>query len=273
MRRPTPPPSAQRQHEFALQPHEAGHYVGPGIEAMPGQVEIVGNLLVKFFQSKLRSDLVEHAPVQDVELDEGLASGAHFLHARLIERAPGISKREPIDRVAKRIQNTFGIACDPIPPIDAGAEHIVDERLDATAFAPGFACANTFVGAKSARVTNAPAVTTAVAPLRRLRRVIFVISPPVLDWRATSCSLVEPKGSLSAEPEFIPKMHPAISAEAVSRDGTGNHFHIIVPVGTSAPLGAQSARSRASRCYFLVVALTGPAALDSLPAGSTAVTV
>ena len=49
----------------------------------------------------------------------------------MIERAPGIGKREPIDLVAKRLQNTFGVVCDPIPPIDAGAEHIVDERLDA----------------------------------------------------------------------------------------------------------------------------------------------
>jgi hypothetical protein len=98
---------------------------------MPGQVEIVGALLIELLQTEFRPDLVEHAPVQDVELDEGLAARAHFFHARLIERAPGIGKREPVELVAKRLQDAFGVARDPVPPIDAGAEHVIDERLDA----------------------------------------------------------------------------------------------------------------------------------------------
>jgi hypothetical protein len=44
-----------------------------------------------------------------------------------------------------------------------------------SAVAPGFGCANTFVGANTARATNAPAAATAVAPLRTRRRVIIVI--------------------------------------------------------------------------------------------------
>ena len=35
---------ARSQNELALRPHEAGHDVGPRIEAMAGEVEIVGSL-------------------------------------------------------------------------------------------------------------------------------------------------------------------------------------------------------------------------------------
>ena len=91
-------------------------------------------LVVELLQTERRPDLVEHAPVQDVELDERLAPGAHLFHARLIERAPRIGQGEPINPVAKRLQDTLGVARNPVPPIDAGAEHIVDERLDAARF-------------------------------------------------------------------------------------------------------------------------------------------
>src|SRR5262245_14570874 len=97
---------------------------------MPGEVEIIGNLVVELLQTELRPDLVERAPVQDVEFDEGLTPGAHLFHARLIQGPPSVGKGEPIDLVTKRLQNPLGIARDAVPPIDAGAEHIVDERPD-----------------------------------------------------------------------------------------------------------------------------------------------
>src|SRR5262245_6304959 len=53
-----------RQHELALEPHEAGNYVRPGIEPMPRKVEIVGHFVVELFQPEFRTDLIEHAPVE-----------------------------------------------------------------------------------------------------------------------------------------------------------------------------------------------------------------
>ena len=63
---------------------------------MPGEVAIVGNLVCELLQTELRPDLIEHAPVQDVERDERLSPSAHLFHAPLIERAPDIGKGEPI---------------------------------------------------------------------------------------------------------------------------------------------------------------------------------
>ena len=97
---------------------------------MPGEVQVVRDFVVELLEPEARADLIEHAAMQDIELHERLAARTHFLHARLIEPAPSIGEREPIDVVAERLENPLRVARNAVAPIDDGAEHVEDERLD-----------------------------------------------------------------------------------------------------------------------------------------------
>ena len=68
--------------------------------------------------------------MQHVEPAEGQAPGAHFLHRRLVFVAPCIGERRPVERDALRRQQRLGLARDRAAPVDQGAEHVEDQRLD-----------------------------------------------------------------------------------------------------------------------------------------------
>src|SRR5262245_62855612 len=81
---------AGRHHEALTQAGETGANIRPGIEAMPGEIELVEHLRVGLLKSELRQNALEHAPMDDVELDEGSLAGAHLIRARLILWGPGV---------------------------------------------------------------------------------------------------------------------------------------------------------------------------------------
>ena len=121
---------AGRQYEFAAEAGETGRHVGPCIEAVPREIQIIRDFVVELFETETRADLIEHAAVQDIELHEWLAARPHFLHAWLVQPAPSIGELEPIDVVAERLENPLRVARNAVAPIDDGAEYVEDERLD-----------------------------------------------------------------------------------------------------------------------------------------------
>ncbi len=102
---------------------------GQASSRMPCERELVGNLVVDILQAELRCNLVEHASVQDVEFYEWLPPGPYFFHGGLRECAPGVSKGEPIDFMAERLENALRVTGHSVPPIHASAEHIIDDSV------------------------------------------------------------------------------------------------------------------------------------------------
>src|SRR5262245_19504052 len=100
---------------------------------MPGEIELVEHLRVDLLKSELRQNALEHAPMDDVELDEGNLAGAQLVHARLILRAPGVREGKPVERVSQGAQDRARLARNTIAPIDHGAEDVEHERLHAVA--------------------------------------------------------------------------------------------------------------------------------------------
>src|SRR5207237_2242684 len=96
---------------------------------MPRQSELVGGLVVQFLQTEFWPDLIQHAPVQNIEFEERLTPGTDLFHAGLIQRPPGIRKFNPIEIIAERLENTLGIVRHSIAPVYASAEHIENQPL------------------------------------------------------------------------------------------------------------------------------------------------
>src|SRR6185295_7736824 len=88
---------ARRENEFLLQPREAWNNIGPGVDAMPGQIEIIRASVAELLKTELRPDPIEHAPVQDIELDERLSARAYLCESRRVQRAPSIGKCMPVE--------------------------------------------------------------------------------------------------------------------------------------------------------------------------------
>src|SRR5215471_398800 len=107
---------AGAQQQPGSQPREARPDIPPGVEAMPGEVELRLRRLVELLQPKARLDLVEHAPVDDVELRKRLAAGADLVHAGLIFGAPRIREGKPVERISEWLEDFFRLAGDAVAP-------------------------------------------------------------------------------------------------------------------------------------------------------------
>ena len=119
----------RRDQEPLPQALEPGRHVGPGIEAMPREIQITQDVLGQILQSEPRQDALEVAAMEHVELRERDAARAHLLHARLIFVAPGIGEGRPVEGMAARPEDRRGLARDAAAPIDQGPEHVEEQRL------------------------------------------------------------------------------------------------------------------------------------------------
>ena len=115
--------------ETRAQPGKAWTGVRPAVEPVPGEVELDLGRLVKLLEAEARFDLVEHPPVNDVELHEWRAAEPHLVHRGLVFVAPCIGEIEPVERIAERLEDAFRLARDPGAPVDHGAEHVKEQRL------------------------------------------------------------------------------------------------------------------------------------------------
>jgi hypothetical protein len=122
---------------MAMLPLEQGHKayrvrsrdVRPRVEPVPGEVELRLGRLVESFQSELWPDLVEHAPVDHVELDEGFVAGADDVHAGLILTTPCIGEGQPVERISERFEDFLRLAGDAVAPVNDGTEYVEKQRL------------------------------------------------------------------------------------------------------------------------------------------------
>src|SRR5262249_33194015 len=108
-------------------PGEGRRHVGPGVETMPGQIEIVQHVLAKRADAEAWENALKIAPVQHIELAERNAAGTHFFHGALILPTPSIGHRQPIKRVATRLEQCLRFTRHPAAPVDQRAKHIEEE--------------------------------------------------------------------------------------------------------------------------------------------------
>ena len=76
-----------------------------------------------------------------IELGEWNAARPHLVHPRLILRAPRISEREPVKRIAQRLEDRLSLARNPRAPIDNRAEYIKEQCFHVIFRFPGAVCA------------------------------------------------------------------------------------------------------------------------------------
>ena len=120
----------RRQPELALEPRQRGRHVRPSIEPMPHQRQIVEHFVRQVLQTEARQQAFEVAPVQHVELGEGLPAGAHFLHTGLVFAAPGVGESQPIELVSEQFEDFFRFPGDRLAPVHHRPEHVEKQGAD-----------------------------------------------------------------------------------------------------------------------------------------------
>src|SRR5262249_17749009 len=118
----------RRQPVAALEPQQAWRDVGPCVESVPREREVMHHLLGRL-DAEARGNAFEVAPVQHVELAERDTAGAHLVHGRLVLAAPGIREGEPVERQAERLERDLGLARDARAPVDQRPEYVEEQRL------------------------------------------------------------------------------------------------------------------------------------------------
>jgi len=109
---------------------EAGPHVRPGVESMPGQVQVRARRLIDVIERERAQYDVEVAPMQRVELAERQAAAADVVHRRLVLAAPGVREGEPVDGDAARGERRFRFTRDRAPPVDERAEHVEQQCME-----------------------------------------------------------------------------------------------------------------------------------------------
>src|SRR5262249_46260726 len=123
--------------EVALEPRQSFHGIRPGIEAVPGAIEMSLLLLAQAGNAILHEKLVEDHAMEIVDARPRQRTAAHALHRRLVSAAPVVGKARPIGAEALLPPHRLELANDAAAPIDDGAEDIEDESLDgALSFLP-----------------------------------------------------------------------------------------------------------------------------------------
>ena len=104
--------------------------VRPCIEAVPRQDQLMQRGFLQRLEAKMRQDLPQRPSVQHIQLHVRLAARAHLLHGRLVLVAPGVGELIPIHGMAHRLQQLLRLTRNAGSPVDEGAEHIEEKRLD-----------------------------------------------------------------------------------------------------------------------------------------------
>src|SRR5882724_8927220 len=120
----------RREDELLLEAREAGHGVGPGVEAVPGTVQVIDLGLREPLDGELGQELVEALAVEIVELRPRAPAAAHLVHRGLVEAAPRIGEPGPVHAEALRLAERLALADEARPPVHHRAEDIEGERFD-----------------------------------------------------------------------------------------------------------------------------------------------
>jgi hypothetical protein len=120
----------QRADQVApLQPRQAGHAVGPRVQAVPGAVDVRALRRRHASQAEHRQQLAQAFVVQRVERPEADLAAAHALHLRLVARAPQVGQAQPVGVQPLRRPPGAEVARDAAAPVDHGAEGVEDDGL------------------------------------------------------------------------------------------------------------------------------------------------
>src|SRR5437879_6101009 len=120
----------RREDVLLLEPREPGHAVGPGIEAVPGPIEMVDLSVRQPLDGELRQELLEALAMEVVELRPRALAAPHLVHRRLIEAPPRVGELGPVHREALRLPESLALADEARSPVDDGAEDVEGERFD-----------------------------------------------------------------------------------------------------------------------------------------------
>ncbi len=97
---------------------------------MPDQRHIVEHFVGQVLQAEARQEASDVAPVQHVELGEGLPAGAHLLHPRLIFSPPGVGESGPVETIPERLEDFFGFPGNRRAPVNHGSKYVEEQGSD-----------------------------------------------------------------------------------------------------------------------------------------------
>ena len=108
-----------------LEPRQALHAVGPGMEPVPHAVEVLALGLAQVAQPKARQDLVQDLPVQGIDQRPALFAAHHPRHGGLVARAPGQREGSGIHLGVERTH----LARNAAVPVHHGAKDVERQHL------------------------------------------------------------------------------------------------------------------------------------------------
>src|SRR5580704_19499862 len=95
---------------------------------MPGHIQPLERGFIQFLHAETRQYALEVAPVQHIELAEWQAPSSDLFHCRLVFVAPGVGKREPVERTPQGFEYRLGIAGDAVTPVDQRTKNVEEQR-------------------------------------------------------------------------------------------------------------------------------------------------
>src|SRR5262245_18479061 len=116
-----------RQGEPSPEPGQPGNGIGPGVEPVPGSVQVLDLLLAERGDGELSEHGAQALAMQVIELCPRAAPAPHLLEGRLISAAPGFGEAPPVRGYAPAPGELLPLANDAAPPVDHGAEDVEGE--------------------------------------------------------------------------------------------------------------------------------------------------
>jgi hypothetical protein len=120
----------RRDDELFFEARETLGRVGPRLQAVPRAVEVRFLGLAEPTDAELVDDPIQRHPVQVVESGPGELTGSNAVHAWSVTRAPGVCELLGVDRQPPARRELADFRGNRRAPVDDGAEHVEDERLD-----------------------------------------------------------------------------------------------------------------------------------------------
>ncbi len=118
------------QDELGLQPVQSRGCVRPGVQPVPGQVQVGFGLFADTGDAEVIQQLFKAHPVQAVQFGPGQFPGAHLVHEGTVLGPPAFGKGHPVGGYAVGLAEVFAVAGDRTVPVHHGAEHVEHQSLD-----------------------------------------------------------------------------------------------------------------------------------------------
>ena len=113
-----------------LEPRKPADAIRPRIQAVPGAIEPIFFRIRQPGHGEIAQHPIENQPMQAIQLRPRHFPATHAVHRGRIAGAPGVGKLCGVDSQSFASGKLLHFRGDRRAPVDDGAEHVEDQRLD-----------------------------------------------------------------------------------------------------------------------------------------------